>query len=256
MTYFRDFIGNLPATSFTVMSATSICIDGISRAALLKGAKAGDRDLFALLIGPYAMSLYRKALRLTASVADAEDVRQEAILKAMLRLEQFQGRGGQGGEDLHSWLSRIGTNTAIDVIRKRRGGKVFSIDEPTGEHGETFEATIRSSEKNPEEKYMRSETCKQLAVAISSLPAGLRQVCLLRDVMQYSTQEVAEELGISVMAVRLRLFRAHNRLRAALTAGVTGQTRTSPSAFSPIGNRGKHIHGLPTDVLPSFASGD
>ena len=237
------------------MSATSICIEGMSRTTLLSEAKAGNRDSFARLVGPYALSLYKGALRLTSSTADAEDVRQEAILKAMMRLEQFEGKCGEGGAELHSWLSRIGRNTAIDVIRKRRAGKIVSTDEPVGEAGETFEASLRSSEQDPEERYARRETRKQLADAISSLQAELRQVCLLRDVMQYSTQEVAEQLGISAMAVRLRLFRARNRLRAILTAGFTRRIQAS-APFSPVRRKEKPYQNLSTSVVPSFASGD
>jgi len=237
------------------MSATSVCIEGMSRTTLLREAKAGNRDSFARLVGPYALSLYKGALRLTSSTADAEDVRQEAILKAMMRLEQFEGKCGEGGAELHSWLSRIGRNTAIDVIRKRRAGKIVSTDEPVGEAGETFEASLRSSEQDPEERYARRETRKQLADAISSLPAELRQVCLLRDVMQYSTQEVAEQLDISAMAVRLRLFRARNRLRTVLTAGFTRRIQASQVPFSPLRRKEKH-QNLSTNVVPSFASGD
>jgi RNA polymerase sigma-70 factor, ECF subfamily len=238
------------------MSASSICLEGMNRTALLKDAKAGNRDSFAQLIGPYAMNLYRSALRLTASATDAEDVRQEAILKAMLRLEQFEGRRGDCGEDLHSWLSRIARNTAIDVIRKKRKGKILSLDEPVGGDGEPFLATIRSSEQNPEERYSRNESRKKLANAISLLPAELRQACLLRDVMQYSTQEVAEELGISAMAVRLRLFRAHNRLRATLTAGFPRKTKETQADFSAFRNTKKSFRSLSTGVAPTFASGD
>jgi RNA polymerase sigma-70 factor (ECF subfamily) len=213
------------------MSASSICIDGMNRATLLQSAKAGNRDSFAALIGPYTMSLYRTALRLTSNAADAEDVRQDTILKAMLRLEQFEGTCGEDAEDLHAWLAKIGTNTAIDTIRKRRAGKILSIDEPLGEDRESYGATIRSSEQNPEEQYLRNELRKDLSRAISSLPAELRQVCLLRDVMQYSTQEVADQLRISAIAVRLRLFRAHNRLRADINGQSSRSNQAAQSGF-------------------------
>jgi RNA polymerase sigma-70 factor, ECF subfamily len=238
------------------MGASSICIDGMNRASLLQGAKAGDRDSFAQLIGPYVPSLYRGALRLTASVADAEDVSQDSILKAMTRLEQFEGRSNENEENLHSWLSRIGRNTAIDVIRKRRAGKILSLDEPVGDEGETFLATIRSSEQNPEERFSRNESRKKLAGAISTLPGELRQVCLLRDVAQYSTQEVAEKLGISAMAVRLRLFRAHNRLRAAFAAGSLRKVKDAQANLPPVRKKQESFQSLPTAIASSFASGD
>jgi len=76
---------------------------------------------------------------------------------------------------------------------------------------------VTAREDNPEERFARREMRKFMADAITELTPELRQVCLLRDVLQYSTQEVAERLGISAMAVRLRLFRAHRKLREELS---------------------------------------
>jgi len=81
----------------------------------------------------------------------------------------------------------------------------------------TLGTNATAREDNPEERFARREMRKLMANAITQLAPELRQVCLLRDVLQYSTQEVAERLGISAMAVRLRLFRAHRRLREKLS---------------------------------------
>ena len=78
----------------------------------------------------------------------------------------------------------------------------------------------KAPEKNPEERFARREMRQHLADAIKQLAPELRQVCLLRDVLQYSTQETAERVGISAMAVRLRLFRAHRRLRERLSVAL------------------------------------
>jgi len=180
----------------------------------------GDRESLAKLILPYAPGLYLGALRLTRNPADAEDVRQDAFLKAMTRLEQFAGTPGENRDDLHAWVSRIAANASIDVIRKRRDGRLFSLEEPTGTGDETLGSNITACEDNPEERFARREMRKLMADAITQLAPELRQVCLLRDVLQYSTQEVAERLGFSTMAVRLRLFRAHRRLREKLSAAL------------------------------------
>ncbi len=106
------------------MCSTSLFVDGAARSALLLQARKGDRESLAKLILPYAPCLYLGALRLTRNPADAEDVRQDAFLKAMTRLEQFAGTPGENRDDLHAWVSRIAANASIDVIRKRRDGKL------------------------------------------------------------------------------------------------------------------------------------
>jgi RNA polymerase sigma-70 factor (ECF subfamily) len=199
------------------MCSTSLCLDGATRSALLVQARKGDRESLAKLILPYAPGLYLGALRLTRNPADAEDVRQEAFLKAMTRLEQFSGTRGENRDDLHAWVSRIAANASIDVIRKRRDGRLFSLEEPNGAGDETLGSNVTACEDNPEERFARREMRKLMADAITQLAPELRQACLLRDVLQYSTQEVAERVGISAMAVRLRLFRAHRRLRDRLS---------------------------------------
>jgi len=199
------------------MCSTSLSLDGAARSLLLVEARKGDRESLAKLILPYAPGLYLGALRLTRNAADAEDVRQDAFLKAMTRLEQFAGRPGENRDNLHAWVSRIASNASIDVIRKRRDGKLFSLEEPNGGSDETLGSNVTAREDNPEERFARREMRKFMADAITELTPELRQVCLLRDVLQYSTQEVAERLGISAMAVRLRLFRAHRKLREELS---------------------------------------
>src|SRR5256885_4851900 len=185
------------------MCSTSLCLDGGTRASLLAQAGKGDRKSLAKLNLPYTPGLYLGALRLTRNPADAEDVRQDVFLKAMTRLEQFSGKPGENRDDLHAWAARIAANASIDVIRKRRDGKLFSLEEPSGAGDETLGNNAAACEDNPEEHFARREMRKLMADAIKQLAPDMRQVCLLRDVFQYSTQEVAERLGVSAIAVRL-----------------------------------------------------
>jgi len=213
------------------MCSTSLCLDGATRSALLALARKGDRESLAKLILPYAPGLYLGALRMTRNPADAEDVRQAAFLKTMTRLEQFTGSPGENRDDLHAWVSRIAANASIDVLRKRRDGKVFSLEEPSGAGDDTLGSNVTACEDNPEERFARREMRKLMADAIAQLAPELRQACLLRDVLQYSTQEVADRVGISAMAVRLRLFRAHRRLREKLTFALRpSKQRQAPAA--------------------------
>jgi RNA polymerase sigma-70 factor, ECF subfamily len=203
------------------MATASASFQSMTRPGLLLLAQQGDRESLSKLILPYAGGLYRGALRLTRNPADAEDVRQEAFLKVIRRLEQFTGSRSQDDrrDDLHAWVSRIGTNASIDVIRKRRDGRLFSLEEPSGTRDETLGSNIAVRHDNPEERFARREMGKRIADSIRQLAPDLRRVCLLRDVLEYSTQEVAERLGVSSLTVRLRLFRARRRLREKLVLG-------------------------------------
>jgi RNA polymerase sigma-70 factor (ECF subfamily) len=180
---------------------------------LLADARRGNREALAGLVVPYASGLFLSALRMTGNPSDAEDVRQETLLRAVSRLDQFAGSRSEARDDFHAWVSRIGSNAAIDVIRRRREGKIVSLEQPASSTEETIGSGIAAREDNPEERLARKEMRMLLASAIVQLPADLRQVCLLQDVLHYSTQEVADRLGISTVAVRLRLFRARRKLR-------------------------------------------
>ena len=237
------------------MCSTSLCFDGATRSGLLTQARKGDRESLAKLILPYASGMYLGALRLTRNHADAEDVRQDACVRAMTRLEQFAGTPGDNRDDLHAWISRIAANASIDVIRKRREGKLFSLEQSNGIGEETLGSNVAAREDNPEERFARREMRKLMAVAITQLAPELRQVCLLRDVLQYSTQEVAERLGVSAMAVRLRLFRAHRRLKEKLSSALQPAKRRQKhaAATTPVARRVEERNSERSIPLGAFA---
>ena len=243
------------------MSATTISLPTIQRAGLLAEARQGDRAAFGELVLPYAPGLYRRALRITGNVADAEDVRQEAMLKAMSRLEQFSGRQEEERDGLQAWVGRIAANASIDLIRQRRESKLTSLEEPIGAGEETLGGKVAARDENPEERFARREMRLLFAEAIKQLPSDLRQVCLLRDVLQYTTQEVAERLGVSTLAVRLRLFRAHRRLREKLERALLPPVRqnvraqAAPSS-TPQSATTRREAFLTMGVVADFACGD
>ena len=227
------------------------------RPSLLAQARNGDAEAFAEMVSPYIPTLYRRARGLTGNTADAQDVSQETVLKAWSRLNQFAGEQHESADDFRAWISRIAANTSIDLLRQRRDGKIASLDQPKGESDETFGSSIASEEKDPEERCARREMGRLLAKAIVQLPPDLRQACLLRDVLHYSTQEVATRLGISVVAVRLRLFRAHRRLREKLQDGLRPVVRHAGGRVRP---QSRHASGSGARFArlgaAEFASGD
>lgn len=255
------------------MSAASVVLDAYNfesenaenlRAAkrkVLADARCGDGEAFAEMVLPYAPGLYRRALRLTGNSADAEDARQEALLKAFSRLSQFAGQQDEGKDDLHAWVSRITTNASIDLIRQRREGKYVSLEEPTASADETFGARLAARTDNPEERYARQEMRVLIAGAIARLAPDLRQICLLRDVLQYSTHEVAARLGISTVAVRLRLFRAHRGLRESLRERMRQKQRRSASKVVQLraaktAKPARKQEFLPMNAQAEYACGD
>jgi RNA polymerase sigma-70 factor (ECF subfamily) len=179
----------------------------------------------------------------------------------MSRLEQFAGTPGESRDDLHAWVSRIAANASIDVIRKRRDGRLFSLEEPSDRGEETLGSNVTARQDNPEQRFARREMRKLMADAIKQMAPDLRQVCLLRDVLQYSTQEVAERLGISALAVRLRLFRAHRRLREKLSIALQPekQRQERAAAAVQIARRGEERNReqrVPLAAFAEYACGD
>jgi RNA polymerase sigma-70 factor, ECF subfamily len=222
---------------------------------LLAQARNGNPEAFGEMVSPYMPTLYRRARGVTGNAADAQDVSQETVLKAWSRLEQFAGKQDESIDDFRAWISRIAANTSIDLLRQRRDSKIASLDQRKGESEETLGSGIASEEHDPEERCARREMGQLLAKAIVQLPRDLRQACLLRDVLHYSTQEVASRLGISVVAVRLRLFRAHRRLREKLQDGLWPGVRQDGVRARP-GYERKNAGRFARLAAPEYVAGD
>jgi RNA polymerase sigma-70 factor (ECF subfamily) len=224
-----------------------------ARRRILADARAGDGEAFGQMVMPYASGLYRRALRMTGNPADAEDAHQEALLKAFSRINQFAGQQEEGKDDLHAWVTRITTNASIDLIRQRRDGKHLSLEEPSSSSTEeTLGNRLPARVDNPEELYARQEMRGLIASGIARLAPDLRQICLLRDVLQYSTHEVAARLGISAVAVRLRLFRAHRRLRDGLREQLRNKRR--PVATRPASRAAKSVASVRQEDFLTLAA--
>jgi RNA polymerase sigma-70 factor, ECF subfamily len=210
------------------------------------------------MITPHVPALYRRARGLTGNNADAEDASQEALLKAWSRLRQFTGKQDSSTDEFRAWVSRIASNASIDLLRQRHDGKVLSLEDPKGSHDETIGSTIASEQQDPEERCARREMGQMLANAIVQLPRDLRQACLLRDVLHYSTQEVADRLGISIVAVRLRLFRAHRRLRERLEESLRARQVRESAATRGQATMTQSVRNrlVPLGPAASYASGD
>jgi len=179
--------------------------------ALVAGAKAGDAAAFTELVNRYERRIFRLAKHITQNDEDAEDVLQDAFLKAYEHIGGFQEQS-----KFYTWLVRIAVNEALMKLRKRKSGKVFSLDEAVNTGEETVPREIAVWD-NPEKRYSQTELRTILREAVESLAPIFKTVFILRDVDELSTEETAEALGISIPAVKSRLLRARLQLREKLT---------------------------------------
>jgi RNA polymerase sigma-70 factor (ECF subfamily) len=180
--------------------------------ALVVRAKSGDTEAFSELVNKYQNKIYRLAKHITQNDEDAEDVLQEAFLKAYEHLDNFQGNS-----KFYTWIVRIAVNESLMKLRKRRGDRTVSLDEPVDTGEETVNREIAVWEDNPEQRYSRDEMQAILDEAVQDLKPDFRTVFVLRDIEELSTEETAAALNISVPAVKSRLLRARLALREKLT---------------------------------------
>jgi len=185
---------------------------GFDESALVAQAKSGDQNAFAELVNRYERKIYRLAKNITRNDEDAEDVLQDAFLKAYTHLDNFKG-----DSKFYTWIVRIAVNEALMRLRKRRTDRSVPLDEPVDLGEETVQREIAVWEDNPEQQYSQEEWRRILDEAVDSLKPDFRTVFVLRDIEELSTEETAETLGISVPAVKSRLLRARLALREKLT---------------------------------------
>jgi RNA polymerase sigma-70 factor (ECF subfamily) len=182
---------------------------------LIARVQAGEADAFYELVRPYERAVFLSALSLTRNDADAEEVAQEAMLKA------FKNIGGFRREAKFStWLIQIAINEAKMKIRKNRRHLYESIEEPQiSDDGDYIPREFADWREIPSEALERKELRDALASALNSLPEKYRTVMMLRDVQQLSIAETAQVLGISEANVKTRLSRARLQMRDALAPG-------------------------------------
>ena len=180
--------------------------------ALVQAAREGDINAFEQLVKRYDRNVFRIANHITQNREDAEDVVQDAFLKAYQKLDQFQGNS-----KFYTWLVRIAVNEALMKLRKRRSDRTVPLDEPIDTGEDEMVREIAVWDENPEETYSRDELAKILDQAIESLKPAYRTVFILRDIEELSIEETAEALNLSISAVKSRLLRARLQLREKLT---------------------------------------
>ncbi len=173
-------------------------------AALVERAQGGDRAAFEELVRRHADRLYAVVLRFVADRGEAEEVAQDAFLRAWRSIGQFEGRSR-----FFTWLYRIGINEAKRRAARRPPATVVSLDdEPISEAPDWSEA--------PEARLRQTDLRRLLEEAIRSLPVEYRAPIILRDVEGLTTAEAAEVMELGEAAFKSRLHRARLAVRRAL----------------------------------------
>ncbi|MHB8526272.1 MAG: RNA polymerase sigma factor [Candidatus Acidiferrales bacterium] len=191
-----------------VVPARRVSADaGDDELALVIAAQAGEVSAFETLVTRYEKRIYRLAWNITQNRPDAEDVVQDAFLKAFEHLGSFQGNSR-----FYTWLVRIAVNQALMKLRKRRHREI-SLDEPLETEESFMPREIEDWGPTPEERFEQTELSKILTAAIADLDFRLRAVFQLRDVEGFSTEQTAETLGLTIAATKTRLLRARLKLR-------------------------------------------
>jgi RNA polymerase sigma-70 factor (ECF subfamily) len=185
---------------------------------IIRQVVAGNTALFELLMRRYNERVYRAARAIVSNEAEAEDVMQQAYVNAFTHLQQFSGAAR-----FSTWLTRIAIHEALARVRRR--GRYEAFDEEAS-NGEPLMS--RSPGENPERQAFTGELRGLLEWAIDTLPAGMREVFVLRDVEGLSTSEVAETLEVSEDVVKTRLSRGRAALRRLL---IERTGATAPEVF-------------------------
>jgi RNA polymerase sigma-70 factor, ECF subfamily len=193
-------------------------------------AKSRSETAFDELVKHYERRVFRLAQNITRNHEDAEEVVQNAFLKAFQNLVGFRG-----DSRFYTWLVRITVNEALMKIRRRPRHKEVSIDESEEADDSCIPPEIEDCGPNPEQRYSQQELQNILATTINELKPGYRTVFQLRDVDGLSTEETAQALALSSSAVKTRLRRARITLRNSLGKYFLSASATGNQVLVPRG---------------------
>jgi RNA polymerase sigma-70 factor (ECF subfamily) len=189
---------------------------------------AGEIQLYHDLIRPYERSVYVMALSYMKNEADAEDVAQEAFVRAFCRLSSFRGES-----KFSTWLISITINEARTRLRRQALVRMEPLDQLPDEDKGISPALLRDWREIPSEAVERDEVRVLIQRAVEQLPEIYRQVFLLRDVEELTINETAEALNISIPSVKVRLHRARMMLQKQLAPQLRTVNRTSKRRWFP-----------------------
>jgi RNA polymerase sigma-70 factor (ECF subfamily) len=198
----------IPANNGAIISRS---LKQMSDERLVLAAKDGDSNAFVELRCRHSSKILRTTYRITRNWEDAEDALQDSFLKAFVHLNKFEGRSS-----FSSWVTRIAINMSLMIIRKKCANRELSIDASDSDCESYDRWELRDFREDPERRYARHERAELLRGAIRRLPPALRTTVELQQAQEYSVQELADSLGISLAAAKSRLLRARSSMRTLL----------------------------------------
>ena len=196
---------------------------------LVVAAKNGDEQAFETLFKRHRQKILRVVLRYAHVREDAEDIVQQSFQKAFVYLHKFEGKSS-----FSTWLTRIAINESLMLLRHGRALREVSVDDHSEAEGNAASLEMSDSSPDPEANYARRERVQILTAALGNLSPGLRRAIELRELAELSTEQTAEHMGLSVGAVKARIFHGRRKLRERLR-----RYMTSPRAFE----KGASRHG-------------
>jgi RNA polymerase sigma-70 factor, ECF subfamily len=178
---------------------------------LVERVQSGDREAFGLLVSKYQRKLLRLVMRLVRDAAEAEDVTQEAFIKAYRALPNFRGDSA-----FYTWLYRIGVNTAKNwlVAHGRRMPVMSEVGDEDSEGIE--EGVLLRDDTTPDRVLMSRQVGEAVNAAMDALPEDLRTAISLREIEGLSYEEIAQVMDCPIGTVRSRIFRAREAIAARL----------------------------------------
>ena len=195
---------------------------------MIAAVLAGEIQLYHELIRPYERSVYVMALSYMKNEADAEDVAQEAFIRAFRKLESFRAES-----KFSTWLISITINEARTRLRRQTLVRMEPLDQLPNEDKSISPALLRDWREIPSQAVEREEVRNLIQLAVEQLPDIYRQVFLLRDVEELTISETAEALNISIPSVKVRLHRARLMLQKQLAPQLRTVNRSSKRGWLP-----------------------
>jgi len=179
---------------------------------LVQRARKGDLEAYDQLVRKYQERVYGTLYNMTANHEDANDLTQEAFIKAFQALKSFKG-----GSSFYTWVYRIAVNRAINFLKQRKNRFQMSLDDLdlNAEHNPDLVALI--SDKTPRREANLAELQEKLNAAMQRLSEPHRLVVTLHDIQGSSHEEIAEIMDCNVGTVRSRLFYARQQLQGYLS---------------------------------------
>ena len=183
------------------ISEASNSKDEISNAELVRKSQFGDKAAFEQLVIRHQELVFSLAYKLTGNREMANDVAQEAFIRAWKAIEKFRG-----DSTFSTWIYRITVNTAWTLRKKAKKHNTLNIDD-------TYEPIVIDEKKDPELVAINSDLSSVLINALDKIPIEQRIIVELKNIEGRSHKEIADYLDISVTAAKVRLHRAHQKLR-------------------------------------------